>query len=390
MRRLVVDTFAGPGGWDEGARLAGVDADVIGYEWSRDAAATAEAAGHARVVADVSEVEPVDAWGHMSSPPCTKFSTSGSGVGRLFLPLLAEGVARIFAGEDCRAEIRDQIYPLARLERDRANRTRRKPWSEARVERAARDDAATTVLVLEPARWIAASPSLRWVALEQVPPVLPLWETYARELQGRGWRTWQGILCAADYGVPQTRRRAILTASRDVQPRRPEPTHEEDPGDSILPLLPWVSMAEALGWGFPEPSPTVSSGGTGGGGGVEVFANAKARERLRLVTNQGSHGEPYSRDVERPAPTLTTNVRLWYVNGSVAGDARISPPGHRDRAGGERQHEHSIRVTVEEAACLQGFPEGYPWQGSSTSRYTQVGNAVPPPLAAHVLASLLR
>ena len=30
----------------------------------------------------------------------------------------------------------------------------------------------------------------------------------------------------------------------------------------------------------------------------------------------------------------------------------------------------SGRVTVEEAVCLQGFPEGYPRQGSSTSRYT--------------------
>lgn len=53
-----------------------------------------------------------------------------------------------------------------------------------------------------------------WVAMEEVPDVLPLWKQYAAILRAWGFSVWVGILNAADYGVPQTRRRAILLASR--------------------------------------------------------------------------------------------------------------------------------------------------------------------------------
>jgi DNA (cytosine-5)-methyltransferase 1 len=64
---------------------------------------------------------------------------------------------------------------------------------------------------------------------------------------------------------------------------------------------------------------------------------------------------------------------------------RIAAPGHRDRAGGERQYQDAVRITVEEASILQGFPPDYPWSGSRTKVFEQIGNAVPPPLAAAVL-----
>lgn len=48
--------------------------------------------------------------------------------------------------------------------------------------------------------------------------------------------------------------------------------------------------------------------------------------------------------------------------------------------------ENAIRVTIEEASILQTFPADYPWQGTKTKQFQQVGNAVPPRLALHVLA----
>lgn len=246
----IIDLFAGPGGWSEGLRALGLS--DVGIEHDAAACLTRRAAGHLTIRADVSQYPPEvfagKCWGLIASPPCPAFSAAGSGKGRDFLPELI-------------AAVHDEQWD-ARPDPDPA------VW-----------------LVLEPGRW---ADILRptWIALEQVPDALPLWQEYARTFTRWGYTTETGVLNAADFGVPQTRRRAILTAHLD---RRcwPLPTHDEHPrmdlfGDT---KEPWVSMHDALGW--PETWE------------VKVQRGKGMTER---------HGDRPSRRADKPAPTIRAGV----------------------------------------------------------------------------------
>jgi len=82
---------------------------------------------------------------------------------------------------------------------------------------------------------------------------------------------------------------------------------------------------------------------------------------------------------------------------TVVADPRIAAPSAKDRdpnwkPGGKwpPQFTNAVRVSVEEAAVLQGFRADYPWQGSRTRRFLQIGNAVCPPVARLVVRAAAR
>jgi DNA (cytosine-5)-methyltransferase 1 len=200
-----------------------------------------------------------------------------------------------------------------------------------------------------------------------------------------GYSTWTGTLTSECYGVPQTRERAFLLASLDGAVKLPEPTHQRyvpgvDAGATHeiglfgeIITEPWVSMGEAL------PSVVDRLLSTG-------------RDWKPGGTREDAQTIPTS----RPAPTVTSVESQWqWIHERpatvVMGDRRIFNPGHHANADypatGSR-NDGAVRVTVPEQLVLQGFRSDYPVQGKITSRYQQVGNAVPPPLAAAVVGAL--
>jgi len=50
----------------------------------------------------------------------------------------------------------------------------------------------------------------------------------------------------------------------------------------------------------------------------------------------------------------------------------------------EKNFEGMPRLTIEMVARIQGFPDNWVFTGSKTSKYRQIGNAFPPPVARAV------
>lgn len=97
QKGIVLDGFAGPGGWSEGIRRY-LGLHDVGLEWDEAATLTRKAAGHTTIRVDVSSfvLAPVigRVWGLLMSPPCTKFSAAGKGFGNRVMKLLADGIQR--------------------------------------------------------------------------------------------------------------------------------------------------------------------------------------------------------------------------------------------------------------------------------------------------------
>ncbi|CAL9417310.1 hypothetical protein SUDANB145_01777 [Streptomyces sp. enrichment culture] len=382
----VLDLFAGAGGWGHALTVLGVQ--DVGLEWDAWACLTRARAGQLTLRTDVA-LYPVWPWvgrtrGLIASPPCQAWSMAGKRLGLVDQPLVHQAVADLAAGRDTRE----------------------------RLLGACRDP--RSLLAAEPMRYLHALNAVgdpEWVAMEEVPDVLPLWRQYAAVLRRWGFSVWTGVLNAADYGVPQTRRRAILIASRVRTAQPPEPTHAQvaEPDSLFGPgRARWVSMAQALGWGATDrPVPTVCAGG-GPGGGPEPFPSG-SRKTLSDARERGTWMPRLDEVVLQSRREAEAHRWSWSLRSNNQANATIRPLS--EPAGtlffGHRANEctwvaepatssaavpdapvvpEPIRITAREAGLLQTFPADYPWAGNKGQQFSQIGNAVPPLLAGHLLA----
>ncbi|MCF3178164.1 DNA cytosine methyltransferase [Streptomyces sioyaensis] len=192
-------------------------------------------------------------------------------------------------------------------------------------------------------------------------------------IEQSGYTVRHAILNAADYGVPQGRKRVFvvgIAGKRKDFDLPPLPTHSEAPSlfdetqayrtaeDAIgdLPDV-WEEAAK----GIPNHEPTMHS---------EKMLEAFSRLEPGMRDKKSFHDRLHP---ERPSFTLR------------AGSGNFSPlrPVH---------YRYDRVVTVRESARIQGFEDSFIWPDPlpRLQQYRQVGNAVPPPLARAVIEHIAR
>jgi DNA (cytosine-5)-methyltransferase 1 len=328
---VILNLCAGPGGMDQGARVAGVIEPIYGYDIDADACATAVMAGFHRARASVTDLNPDDFRGAtvaLITPPCPPFSRAGLGRGLADFPAISTSLTAL--GDYFAGMVAERAYldGLASLNDPRS------------------------ALVVETLRFAFLLPDVRVVIAEQVPGVAPVWREVGAELAMTADWIYIAVveIAAEDLGAASRRTRTFLIACRDYQPDLtglPMRTlwttgrYGGPPANEPVPLceaFPSTSMAAALGWPKGE------------------MVNTRGNRRA-------TGGNLFSAD--GPAWCLTEKARTWY---------RVSD---------------GLRLTEADAGLLVGFDKSHPWQGSRTKCFLQAADVVSPVVAAAVIGAAL-
>jgi DNA (cytosine-5)-methyltransferase 1 len=217
----------------------------------------------------------------------------------------------------------------------------------------------------------------------------------SNNLRSLGYATTAAVLNAADFGVPQRRKRAIILGSREGILPLPSPTHSESPNlGSPFPLSPCLTIWDAIGdlaslaeGDMLSPRPYESEPFTAYQKErrgdcqfvtehVSYRMSSVQRERLRYLSEgdgaeklpkrlapKSGYGSAYRR-MARDITALTVTTWMYH-------------PGS-----GMFYHPTDARmITLREAARLQSFDDSVQFAGGKVAKCRQVGNAVPPLLA---------
>lgn len=335
MKPTAIDLFAGPGGLTLGLTAAGFD--VVAAVESDPLAAETYSENHPNVHLQIADIRTVD--------PIALLAEAGLTAGELSL---------------CAGCPPCQGFSSVRT------------LNGSRVIDDPRND-----LIAEYVRFVRLTQP-HALMLENVPGLLrdPRFATATRQLEALGYPVSEGtrVLNAADYGVPQNRRRLVMLAKQGCAVEAPPPSRRRvTVGDAIRGLPDAGTSGDPL-HDLPEQrSPRVmaiiKAIPTDGGGRLDL----PSRQRLRCHKKFSGFKDVYGRmRWDRPAPTITGGCH------NPSKGRFIHPVA--DRA-----------ITLREAAILQGFPPDY---GFSLGRgklaaAAMIGNAVPPPLAEAQAAVLI-
>lgn len=193
-------------------------------------------------------------------------------------------------------------------------------------------------------------------------------------LHSLGYTVFCKVLCAADFGVAQKRNRLFLVGIRsDLKNSKPfsfpQPTHGPDKEKMHL------SVADAL---------------------IDVPDDVPNKAKVVFCKNPILRKSPFAGMMFNGKGRPLNHYGLGHTIPASAGGNRthiLDPFGiitqyHSELMAGKQPRSGELkdvrRLTVRESARIQSFPDHFEFLGRQSARYSQVGNAVPPDLAACV------
>lgn len=234
----------------------------------------------------------------------------------------------------------------------------------------------------------------RAFVMENVPELLKSAEyaEFKRRAEREGFLVDEDILNAADFGVPQRRRRAIVIGVRDGEVPWPEQTHADpqELGDSGL--RPWMTFREATAGLSLQPDEKNWH--------RRRNPRPESVRRYKAVPRDGGNRFEMQKNLDRAGlghlvprcwrekPTGTTDVfgRLWWDRPTFTIRTEFYKPEK-----GRYLHPSAHRpITLREAARCMSFRDDFKFHEDQamTSVARQIGNAVPPLLAQQIASGL--
>ncbi|WBO66082.1 DNA cytosine methyltransferase [Streptomyces camelliae] len=230
--------------------------------------------------------------------------------------------------------------------------------SSATVTRQSSD---TEIRLIQATAYLVHAVQPRALIIENVPTLIdedsfaPIRDFLRKELEHLGYELSWFALNASHFGVPQDRALGILVAVKGQWAsafRLPRPTVHE-----------YVSVGEAL-------APSMRSRGWPD---ADHWAAQATSVAPTLVGGSKTHGGPDF----GPSGTKAKWRRMGVYTKSFGNE----PPGRDFKWDPSLGDDGLVRITVDQTALLQGFPESWEITGLKTARYRQIGHATPPPVA---------
>ena len=205
-------------------------------------------------------------------------------------------------------------------------------------------------------------------------------ETIVNHIERLGYNYSLLKINAADYGIPQKRKRVFFVASRKSINAELKQTHgDEKARMKNVDLLPYERVIDWIAR-FDNEKYLKEDG---------ITTEGKWEYELKCIP-PGKNYIALSEKAGHPNPIFVAGKRYWSsllkLHPLHPSWTIIASPGHWEGP----FHWKNRRLSIRECASIQTFPDDYEFYGSIRSQRKQIGNAVPPKLAKMIIEELCR